>query len=158
MTKLSVIEATFSDFRLIKGRKCAQLIFEIPLERADESLATLGGLPRIDAERWFAIARLDPSKIKVQLSTSDEKERRSFASLPLPQQIGMRCTDQEFVRFCESRPDFALGTRGINDHVVYVRWRCRVTSRADIQHGTEAAKLWKQLDDEFWFWRRGDVA
>lgn len=55
---MTAISATFSDFRIVKGRKVAQLIFETPLEAADEALRMLGGLPRPDAERWVGIAPL----------------------------------------------------------------------------------------------------
>ena len=38
---MTAIKATFSDFKLIKGRKVAQLIFEVPIEATDAALAAL---------------------------------------------------------------------------------------------------------------------
>ena len=58
MTQATPIKATFSDFRIIRGRKVASLCFEVPIEGADAALAALGGLPRPDAERWYAIVAL----------------------------------------------------------------------------------------------------
>ncbi len=40
---MTPICATFSDFRLVKGRKVCQLVCEVPLEQADAALAALGG-------------------------------------------------------------------------------------------------------------------
>lgn len=57
----AVTRATFSDFRLIKGRKVAQFVFEVAAEQADDALDALGGLPRADVDRWCAIARLSES-------------------------------------------------------------------------------------------------
>jgi hypothetical protein len=39
-------QGTFSDFRLIKGRKVCQIVIEVPIEQADQALAALGGLPQ----------------------------------------------------------------------------------------------------------------
>lgn len=166
MTKPAAITATFSDFRIIRGRKVAQLLFELPIEQADKALVVMGGLPRSDTERWFAIARLNETKFAVienseltAIENHQAKERRSFSSLPLSQQIGIRCTDPEFVRFCENREDFFPGNYSSADPIIeYVRAYCGVKSRADIVHGTESAKKWRELDDAFWFYKRGELA
>ena len=55
---MTPICATFSDFRLVKGRKVCQLVCEVPLEQADAALAALGGLPNPHAERWVGIVPL----------------------------------------------------------------------------------------------------
>ena len=58
----SILAATFSDFRLVRGRKVAQLILEIPIEQAEAALH-LFGMPMPDRERWVAIAPMvgDPN-------------------------------------------------------------------------------------------------
>ena len=109
----SAFRATFSDFRIVKGRKVAQFIFETPIEGADAALEALGGVPRSDAEVWAGIARLDlskashePRKPSGEISPPKEstpKERRRLASLPLPQQAAMRCDDKEFQIFIALR-------------------------------------------------------
>lgn len=60
MTAPAAFKATFSDFRLVKGRKVAQIVVEVPIEEADNALKALGGIPRPDLERWVAVARLSP--------------------------------------------------------------------------------------------------
>lgn len=54
----AVTAGCFSDFKLVKTRNVAQLVIELPLERADEALELLGGLPRPSREVWVAVARL----------------------------------------------------------------------------------------------------
>lgn len=58
MDNLAAIEAAYSDFKLIKGRKVVQLIFEVPLEKANEAFHVLGGMPNPTSEVWVAVARL----------------------------------------------------------------------------------------------------
>lgn len=55
---MTPICASFSDFKLIKGRKVCQLVCEVPLEQADAALIALGGLPNPHAERWVGIVPL----------------------------------------------------------------------------------------------------
>lgn len=55
----AAIRASFSDFRIIKGRKQAQLILEVPIEEADNALAVLGGIPQPQSDCWVAVARLN---------------------------------------------------------------------------------------------------
>lgn len=61
MTNPAATLATFSDFRIVKTRKLAQFVFEVPIEDADKALAALGGLPRSDGERWCGIALITKS-------------------------------------------------------------------------------------------------
>lgn len=156
MTTPAAIKATFSDFKIVRGRKCAQLVFEIPLELADASLAALGGLPQAATERWFGIARLDPKKI--EQAPAHDKDRRVFSEMPLPQQIGIRCNEPAFRGFIEIRKDIPIQRmeRMADECADYVRKYCEVTSRSEIRPGSFAAKRWKELDDGFYFWLRGD--
>jgi hypothetical protein len=57
MTKPAAIRADFADFRQVKSRKVAQLIFEVPLEQLPEVMEVLGW-PRPDANIIVGIARL----------------------------------------------------------------------------------------------------
>lgn len=70
----AAIQATFSDFKTVKTRSVAQLVFEIPIEQADMALKALGGVPQPQAEQWVAVARLnekavqsDPEPVKTRL-------------------------------------------------------------------------------------------
>lgn len=55
----SAFRATFSSIRHVQGRKCYQLVMEVPQEQIDEALAVLGGMPKSDDPVWCAIARLN---------------------------------------------------------------------------------------------------
>lgn len=55
----SAFTATFSDWKVIKTRGAVQLVFERPIEKADEAYQVLGGMPIAAQERWCAIARLE---------------------------------------------------------------------------------------------------
>jgi hypothetical protein len=59
----AAFRATYSDWRLIKGRKVVQIVFELPLELSGSAYDALGGMPNTAAEVWCGIARLDVSKI-----------------------------------------------------------------------------------------------
>ena len=61
-----MFKGAYADFKLIKTRKQAQFIFEVPLEDATAALKVMGGLPRPDQETWAAIAVLDPDAKAVE--------------------------------------------------------------------------------------------
>ena len=71
--------ATFSDFRLVKGRKVAQIVLECPLEQADAALAVLGGVPNPASERWVAVARLKDTPAKVEAPKVKTPSQRAWA-------------------------------------------------------------------------------
>ena len=146
MSAPAAIKATFADFKLIKGRKCAQLVFEVPLEGADAALSALGGLPRPDAEKWFAIARLDP-KAATPDPAELEKVRRPFETLPAPQQAALRSNDPNFQKF--------IRAVDADDAAGLIRNHCGIKSRSELATNDNAAKTWRALDDEFFRWQRG---
>jgi len=133
MAKPAAIRGTFADFRIIKTRKLVQIIIEIPIEKADEALRTLGGIPMSDQERWVAIARIE----------SDEKPK-SVGERALAQ-AHVLCADEEFqdwfrTKFVEDRPivvrDHFLKawTDGRYDEAIAVllRWRLGIESRSEL--------------------------
>lgn len=150
------IKATFSDFRLIKGRKVAQLVFEVPIEGADQALETLGGVPRMDKEAWVGIARLDPAKAAIaplqpDTSLSREKIRKRFNTLPLKQQCAMRCGEPAFQKFL-SEEHAAFPISDPETAASFVRGHCLVKSRSEIVEGSPAADKWLALDSAFSVW------
>lgn len=135
---LMVTKGTFADFKLIKTRKVAQLVVEIPIEEADAALAALGGLPRSDVDRWVAVARLDMAAA----NTPHEKEHRNFWELPFVQQAALKSKDEKFQLFM-------CGMHSEQDCAYEIRKHCGVDSRADILPGTEAGNKWLALLREF---------
>jgi hypothetical protein len=143
MSDAHPIKATFSDFRIIRGRKVACLVFEVPLEGADAALTALGGLPRPDAERWFGIVALDLSKP----AREPEKTRKPFETLPPAQQAAMRCNEPGFWHF--------MNARDAEHAAALVRKRCSVSSRSELNTDAEAARVWRSIDDRYFRESRG---
>ena len=62
MSNLAAFSATYSDWRVIKGRKVVQIVFEVPLEASGHAYNVLGGMPNFGDDEWFAVARLENKK------------------------------------------------------------------------------------------------
>ena len=148
----AAIKATFSDFRLVKGRKVAQLVFETPIEAADEALAVLGGLPRSDREAWCGIARLSidaPSASEPKVEPP--KEKRRMSELPIAQQAALLCNREAFWRFLTDKA-YVMPCRGEDDAAAFVRVLCGVQSRAELVEKEKARERFHDLQDEFNAW------
>jgi hypothetical protein len=139
------IKATFSDFKLVRGRKIAMLIFEVPIEGADQALDTLGGVPNPAKEIWVGIAPIDPKKA-VQEPANQDRERRPFASLSFAQQAAIRCEDAVFKRFI-------LEEYGFDDTAETVRNLCQVNSRSELIKGSDAGNRWLLVESAFEVWK-----
>lgn len=143
MDKLA-IEATFVDYRRVKGRKVHQIIFEVPSEKWPDAYRVLGE-PSIDASDWFAIAKMngaEPEKVK---------------GGKLAQRAGILCTEGGFRRFLAdraNRPHIMNETEATS--AVYEI--CGVTSRAHLDHDEEAARAFHGLDLEYRNWLSGRTA
>ena len=153
------IKATFSDFRLVKGRKVAQLVFEVPIEGADDALETLGGVPRMDKEAWVGIARLDTTQPKPkaisappQRDSEPSKERRKFAELGPSQQAGIICNEPAFWKYLKEERDWVpCGDAG--NAAYFVRDFCQVKSRSELATNESAKLKWSLLASSYLAWR-----
>lgn len=145
----AAISATFSDFRLVKGRKVAQLVFEVPLESADAALETLGGLPRPDREAHCGIARLAKKP-----ETPSRPERTTGPIPTLAQRVAIKCQDADFRRFLAIGWD-GVAVLDVASAAADVRDICGVSSRSEIVPGSEAARKWEALEAEYIAWRSG---
>ena len=148
----AAIKATFSDFRIVKGRKVAQLVFETPIESADEALATLGGLPRSDKEAWCGIARLDTSKVQ---EVTPEKPKRSFAELPIAQQAALLCGREAFAAFLRDAKERMCFTE--EEVAAVLRSICGVKSRSELSTNPSAAGRFQTLTLEFEDWMKAPL-
>jgi hypothetical protein len=145
MSGPAAIRGTFADFRLIKSRKVAQLVVELPIEEADAALATLGGLPQPAAERWVALAALNVTSIKPQ-------EKRRFEELKSAMQAGIRCGEPAFWRFLNE--EFGREIFDEQEAANFVRQRCGVSSRSALNLDPKAAAKWQELDARYMLWLR----
>jgi hypothetical protein len=162
MNDLAAIQATFADYKRIKTRKCAQLIFEIPLELLHETIAKLGGEPSIHQDTWCAIARLDltadaPNREEEKgvspLDTSATKPKREMT---LANFIGIEIGKLEFQNFLiENYKASWLVCKGKDDKETakfFVRQFCEVDSLSDIVYDTPEQKKWAKLYEEYQAW------
>ena len=148
MTAPAAISATFADFKLIKGRKCCQLVFEVPIEQADLALQALGGLPNPASEAWCGIARLtQPAHVRLPQARAEEPEKpkRKFDDFPYPQQAGMLAEREAFKRF-------SLDVHGEDDAAMLIRMVCGIKSRSELATDSEAAGKFLDLKVEFLNW------
>lgn len=132
-------KATFSDFRIVKGRKVAQLVFEVPLEGADAALAALGGLPQPATERWCGIARLTEEAAR----KPDARER--YAQASEGEQAVVRSNlltgDGGFQQWCRATTPQQAGE--------YIRIKCGIKSRAELATNAEALRRFLDMEARF---------
>jgi hypothetical protein len=156
----AAFQATYSDWRLIKGRKCVQVVFEVPVEKADEAYQVLGGMPDPSESVWCAIARMNSGETEeAQARSTQEIGRpgpqssggRATPDKRLVQQAAMCCADPLFRKFLDRK--YAGGIETEDDARDFVRGWCNVTSRAFIVPGTIAAIRWDELYSTFLAWK-----
>ena len=170
MSSPAAFQATFADFRLIKGRKVAQLIFELPIEGCDAALEAMGipeAMPQPHEERWAAIARIDLKAASAALVADDRLQthqqmvtdltplKRSWSDLSYAQQAGIRCNEPDFWKFINTL-NGQHGEDGISSAMgaaSFVRIHCGVKTRADIMLASKAGHIWEDLNSRYERWR-----
>jgi hypothetical protein len=139
MSKPAAFSATYSDFKLVKTRKVAQLVFEVPLEAVDAALSVVGGMPDPGAERWFGIAPLKEEAAKAP------KEKKHWRDMPAAQQAAIRCNEPIFRAFLSTKGYDAANNE---EAAEAVRDWFGVKSRTEI-----APEAWRELDGEYLAWK-----
>ncbi len=151
----AAFQATFCDWRLIKGRKVVQIVLEVPLELSDAAYKALGGMPDPAESVWCAVARLRSAEEEVKTEPTSELPARSPRQVSpekrLAQQAGIACADLMFQHYLVeegmiSEPNETLAS-------IAVRQFCEVESRREIVLGTPAADKWDQLHGRFLTWK-----
>ncbi len=147
MTDAIAITGTYSDFKVVKTRKVAQMVIEIPIEGAQAVIEKFG-IPLPHEEQWVAIALLnsppESSPASPQVSAphpAEPKRAERTRPTPLATKIAMLCQDRQFQEW--------LGVDSTNRAAVLVRQRCGVKSRSEIEGNPEASTLWNHLHTEF---------
>lgn len=145
MSERAAVDGDYADFKIVKTRSIAQIVVEIPIEKADAFLRAFG-VPIPGKPAPVALARLNAAASNVI-----EGPRRWSDMLPA-QQAGIRCAEPAFWKFLQER-----GEADVKDSAkaaTYVRLACGVHSRAAIMPGTPAADRWTAIDDEYSAWLR----
>lgn len=138
MSEPAVIKATFGEWRMVKGRKVLQLVFEVPLEQQQTVLETLGA-PMPDVETWVAIARLRQEPVA---------ETKSGTSLT--QIAGILCNEGAFNAWAREN--------SYADGKAYIYDRCGVKSRRELDTDAEAGQRFRDMRADYLVWRDGAAA
>jgi hypothetical protein len=143
MSEKAATLATFSDFRTVKGRKVCQLIFEVPMEAANEALQALGGVPSPVDPVWCGIARVQPKATSEPLKAVEGPRKRWRDSTPTFQ-ASIRCGEPLFREY--------IGAETEADAADLVRIMCGVTTRANIIQGEPSGDAWEQCESRYQNW------
>lgn len=141
----AAFQATYADFKSIKSRSVVQIVLEVPVEQADHALKVLGGVPKPGESVWVGVARMQAQKPAEP--PAEQKERTPFPKLRPSQQASILCRDPLFHEWADDA--YAAGIAGADDAAEWVRIRCKVGSRRDLDTDPEAAARWKQLLSKF---------
>lgn len=146
MSSPAAIQATYTDMKLVRTRSVAQLVFEIPIERAAEFIEAFG-VPVPGKEVWCAIARLNAEQPKA------EKPAKRWEDLSPAQQAGMRCNEMSFRRFLDEEGHLQP-CETVDDAAEAIRVHCGVRSRSDIGKTSASLSEWQKLDRDYQMWLR----
>lgn len=170
----AAFRASYADWKVIKGRKVVQVIFELPLETADTAYQVLGGMPIAAHEVWCGIARLEKEVVPadnetirntdtqprpVSVSTASAQagaEKRKFSGMPYSTQAALRCRDPIFRAFL--REMCAAKANEPEQAEDFVKEHCGVNRKRDILPDTEAETHWLGLEEWFSAWQTKERA
>ena len=133
----TIISGTYSDFRIIKTRKVAQMVIEFPIEQGEQFISKFG-LPNPHEEKWVAVAWL----------RSEPVETNGRASKAI-QQAGIMCKDVAFGTWLRDTRKFQINPANETEVQEVVRAVLGVTSRADMRTNDDALERWETLYDQF---------
>jgi hypothetical protein len=162
----AAFRATYSDWRVIKGRKVVQVVFEVPIETADIAYKVVGGMPHPGNEAWFGIAKLDPSQQREEPSAPSKAQipaaqpRQSHpagAPQTYAKRLGMACTQPRFWMFMfeHTKRQFSVTNEEEAANVVRNYLGCK---RRDTIVNTPAGNKARDLLADFDVWTRGILA
>lgn len=127
-----------------------ELTIHVPEEQAMEVIAAFGW-PTITKPVPVAVAKLEPSVLRQQPEKSLEVIKPKGG--PLAKRAGILCEELAFLVWLQEKVgDYDRQIQ--QDYCVdYVRDRCGVESRAELDHNPEAARKFKDLVAEFEAWK-----
>lgn len=144
MSDAAIIRATFSEWRMVKGRKVLQIICEVPLEAQDHVWQALGS-PIPDSETWVAIARLRDGN-----APQIEPPGKSGS---LAQQAGILCNEVAFRRWlAETAPVDGIAVFDLDMAADELRERCGVSSRRELDTDEAAAQRFRDMRSDYKLW------
>lgn len=143
MADPAIIEATYTEWKMVKTRSALILCFEVPLEYQAYVQGALG-TPLPDQSIHVAIARLMPgAKPMVEI----DKPGRVGS---LARAAGILCNEGGFWQFLAEKGDYQASSSG--EAASYVRLICGVTSRAELDTNEDAGRKWRDLKTDYDIW------
>ena len=132
----AAIQASYSDFKLIKSRSQAQIVLEIPIENAEAFLKAFG-VPQPGHEKPVAIALLNLPTDKPEQPKAVPAGGKRWHEMSRAQQAGVLCSDPGFQKWA--------GVSTTAEAAEYVREHCDVVSRADLDRIEWAGSRWDSI-------------
>jgi hypothetical protein len=133
-----VMQGTYSDFKVIKGRKVIQMVIEFPIEQA-ESVTSTFGIPQPHEEQWVAVAMLNKTMV-----TKNEGAMKAI------QQAGIMCKDPSFgVWLRDERGMTEVEPLDSNSIAQALRAILGIRSRSELSNDPEALKVWHSLKSAY---------
>ncbi len=162
MSEPRVIQADYSNWRTVAGRKVLQLVFEVPIEQTADVMEKLG-VPMPGENKWCAIALLDiggcasgngagkhgnaPKQSSGSEAPTDQSGPTHTLTIAHTAEAGtsprerdrrpfasLPLSQQAALRCDDVRFQRYLGVANKTEAGDYVRSHCRVTSRADLDN------------------------
>jgi hypothetical protein len=151
----AAFSATYSDWKVIKGRKVVQVVFEVPIESADLAYQVVGGMPHPGTEAWFGIARLDPRQQqeepsaprKAPVPTAQPRQSHPAGAPSYAKQLGIACNEPAFWDFVRTKlpQNGCIAVTDKEQAATAVRFLCGVKSRSETIKGTPAGDKARDL-------------
>lgn len=136
------MEGTYSDFKLVKTRSVAQIVIEIPLEKAS-GWVEMFGLPTPNMEQWVAIAALRQQSIV----KSDEANQAVKLA-------GMLCNSEEFGTFLRDVVNLPeVDPQRPETIADALRTILGITSRTEFHTNEEAMNAFYRVKGEYESWQ-----
>ena len=164
---MTAFKAVYADWKLIKTRSVVQVVFELPVEQADQAYEVLGGMPVAAKERWFGVAAIRNPEASPGASVSQpdpvtqprpDRVKRDWRDLQPAQQAGIRCGEKSFSAFLEEEraSDWhAASGRYLTPDArpaECIRLICGIQSRTELNGNQKARVIWHQLNDQYEAW------
>jgi len=163
MTDARAILADFTDFKRVPTRNAFQLVFEVPLEQAEEAIKLLGN-PLPGKHLKCGIARVQSPIAQGQSTRTVQRDAMDAGSTPVGEptktkwrklrpsaQAALRCDDPHFRLWLETERTVVFHHWN-GDAACAVRAMCGVHSRAELDSNDRAALEWAKIDADYLEW------
>lgn len=140
MTEPAVIKGHLVKINNVSTHKCGTLTIHVPEEETLDAIKKFGW-PTMSHPVLVAVAMIDPNA---------QPERKGGK---LAQRAGILCAEGGFQKFLTERINKPYCVVANADEAAdYVRVKCEVKSRAELDHDVEAARKFNALEMEYKAW------